>query len=147
MERLITLVDRRNARIGFEFLHGGRAEACEGCPLASACLENLEEGRKYRVIGVEQKEHGCRLDGVGKVRVVRVEMAEVPASLDARGAIEGAKTVFRPKRCSHLFCENWKYCDPEGLKEGDWCEITALLGPLPCERGQRLERVMLKKVS
>jgi len=85
--------------------------------------------------------------GGGKVRVVEVEMAEIPASLDPRGAIEGSKTTFRPKKCSHLFCENWRYCEPEGLTEGDWCEITALLGPLQCERDLRLEKTMLKKVS
>ena len=47
----VTLVGARLAEPGQEFVYQGEADACEGCPYRSQCL-NLAEGTRYEVTDV-----------------------------------------------------------------------------------------------
>jgi len=138
-------VNSGDARQGYEFLHLGRAEECEGCRLVRTCMENLEPGRRYRITGIKDMEHPCALHG--KVRVVEVEEAGVPAALEKRRVFIGSKIEFSRQDCDDIFCPGYRFCRPEGLLEGDVCRITDSQEALECKRGRSLVVVRLERVG
>jgi uncharacterized protein (UPF0179 family) len=140
----ITLIDKRSAKEGYLFIHYGAAEECAECKLSKTCLENLEAGRKYRVVGVRKKSHTCAV--YGEAVVVEVEEAEVEAGIEPRKALIGAKLVYSPVACNKVLCENYLLCSPEGLKVGDVVMIKDSGAKLSCERGLPLVKVVLRRV-
>lgn len=145
MKRIITLVAPSGARVGYEFLHCGGADECAQCDLAPVCIENLEKGRRYKVVGLRPYEHPCRLEG--RARVVEVEESETLAAMEPRGVVEGSQTRYRPVECDRTLCTGFVHCRPEGLRDGDRCEIRAVVGPLECPRGLRLLLARLKRAQ
>lgn len=145
MKRIITLVALSKARVGYEFLHYGGAEECAQCNLAPVCIENLEKGRKYRVMGLRPYEHPCRLEE--RARVVEVEESETLAAMEPRGVVEGSQTRYSPVKCDRTLCPGFVRCRPEGLRDGDRCEVKAVVGPLECPRGLRLLVARLKRTQ
>jgi len=145
MKRLITLVDSKKAREGYEFIHYGISKKCQNCELYQVCIENLEKGRRYKIIGIRDYEHDCKI--YGKVKVVEVEEAEVPTAIEKRKAFLGSKLRFSPLKCNDIFCENYNLCNPEGLKEGDICEIVDVGKKLWCKKGKNIVMVKLKRVK
>lgn len=141
---MITLLDSKHAKVGYEFMHYGGSEECLECELSKVCIENLEKGRKYRVAAVRNKEHECRL--YEKVNVVEVEEPEILAALDRKKAFAGAKIKFTPLECREIFCKNSKYCNPEGLLSNDACELREILSAVECEKGKELVLVKLKRI-
>ncbi len=141
---MITLLDSKHAKVGYEFVHYGKAEECEGCELVKVCIENLERGRKYRVAALREKEHACKI--YEKVIVVDVEESEVLAALDRKKAFAGAKVKFTSLECREFFCKNSKYCDPDGLLSNDACELREILSTIECEKGKELVLVKLRRI-
>jgi len=141
----VTLIDRKHARQGYAFIHYGEAEECEGCRLRRACVENLERGRKYRVVAVRQQSHSCAL--CGEAVVVEVEEAEVEAGMEKRRALIGATLSFAPLSCDRVLCGSYPLCVPEGLKEGDRVVVLQTGEKLSCERGLTLVKVALQRVT
>lgn len=144
MRKIITLLDSEHAKVGYEFVHYGEAEECKKCNLINVCIENLEKGRKYKVIDLREYEHKCKI--YEKVCVVEVEEPETLAAIDSRKAFIGARVLYSSIACSQIFCPNSKYCNPEGLKKGDKCEIRDSLNSLKCEENKDLQVVKLRRV-
>jgi hypothetical protein len=142
---MITLVNSKQAKVGYEFINYGAADECKGCGLTKACLDNLEEGRKYRVVRLRDIEHDCKVHE--RVRVVEVEEGEVLGAMDKKLAFSGAKIIFEPIICKSLFCPNSKYCSAEGLMKGDECKIVEVSGPIECEKEKNLVSVKLKRTG
>ncbi|WP_457555057.1 UPF0179 family protein [Candidatus Pyrohabitans sp.] len=141
----VTLMDRRYAKRGYAFIHYGAAEECEGCRLSRVCVENLEKGRKYRVVAVRERLHSCAL--WGEAVVVEVEEAEVEAGLEKKCALIGATISFEPLACERVLCSNYPLCLPEGLEAGDRVVVLQTGGRIECERGLALVKVALRRVK
>lgn len=139
----ITMIDARKASQGYVFINYGTPEDCLGCSLLRVCAGNLESRRKYRVKAVRDKEHECNI--AGRVRVVEVEEEASLGAISKLRAYLGAKVEYEPVSCSKIFCENYKYCVPEGLKEGDNCRVEEVLKNLECGIGLNLQLVTLKR--
>jgi len=139
----VTLVDTHSAKEGYTFIHYGAAEECRECRLRKVCVENLESGRRYRIICVREQKHTCAL--YGEVVVVEVEEAEVEACLEKRVALIGATLSFSPIECDRVLCENYIYCVPEGLSAGDRVVVSQTGERLRCARGLALVKVALQR--
>ena len=137
----VTLVNSKYAEVGYEFVHYGMVEECKKCSLIKTC-NNLEKGRKYKVIALREYEHPCKV--YGKAKVVEVEEPEILSAIDRKRAFIAAIVRFKPI-CSEMFCQNSKYCNPEGLFEGDKCKIESIYDALECDKGLKLQLVGLKR--
>lgn len=140
----LTLIDSKMAKAGYEFVNYGGAIECEDCKLINACIENLEKGKKYRIVKIRDMEHDCKI--TGRARVVEVEECDIFGVLDQRKVFTGSKIEFSPVSCDNLFCRNMKYCKPEGLKNGDSCKILDTAGKIECEIGNNFVLVKLKRL-
>ena len=143
--KIITLVSKDKAQVGYTFLYNGPSSSCEGCERYQVCIKNLEEGRVYRVLKVRKRGFPCRLHEEGVV-VVEVIESEVPAAIQTKLAIEGAVIPFESLECNDLFCKAYNLCVPVGLKEGDRCKIIEVKGTVKCPRGLRLTEVSLQRL-
>jgi len=143
-DKKITLIGKRLANKGNEFIYFGPAEECEPCKLRKSCL-NLESGRRYRIVSVRRSaEHDCLLHD-GSVRAVEVMIAPVNAAVEAKKAIKGSTIIFKPVECEQE-CENSELCNPIGLVARQKYVISKVLknSPLECPREQSLKSVELK---
>ncbi|OYT44000.1 hypothetical protein B6U84_04970 [Candidatus Bathyarchaeota archaeon ex4484_40] len=73
---IITLIGPGQAKLGMRFLHKGGTPKCEGCQYRRVCIENLEPGRIYKIVGVREKTLFCEAYGMEMV-VVEVTESEV----------------------------------------------------------------------
>ncbi len=126
----ITLVGTRLADVGREFVYGGEAPGCEGCPYRSQCL-NLSEGTRYRITGVRENAQTleCAVHD-GGVRAVEVEPTSVPANVPSREAYAGSKTSLAGP-CPHTECPSHQYCVPEGADFDEDRKVKQVLGEPP----------------
>ena len=128
----VTLIGRRLADVGREFVYQGESEACEGCPYRQQCL-NLTEGRRYRITGV--RDGGQVLECAvhdGGVRAVEVTPSPIPANVASRNAYAGSKSSL-PGTCPHTDCPSHEYCVPEGANMEDSYRIQSVHGEPPHE--------------
>ncbi len=143
-DKVITLIGKRLANKGNEFVYLGTTEKCEPCKLRKTC-HNLEPGRRYRVISVRRSaEHDCLLHD-GSVRAVEVSFAPVKAAIEAKKAIKGSTIIFKPVVCE-TECENTDFCNPVGLVTRQKYVINKVLknSPLDCSQDHILKAVELK---
>lgn len=126
----VTLIGRRLAEVGREFVYEGESRACEGCPYRQQCL-NLTEGRRYRITGV--RDGGQVLECAvhdGGVRAVEVTPAPVTANVASQNAYAGSKSSL-PGPCPHTECPSHEYCVPEGTNMEDSYRIQSVHGEPP----------------
>lgn len=143
---IVTMVGIKQAGEGFVFLHEGPVKGCEGCECYRVCMENLEPGRVYRIVGLRGKTFPCRIHEDG-TRVVEVVESEVYGVIEARLAFEGGIMTFRPQACGEILCPNHGRCVPKGLLEGDRCRIVKVCEEADCLLGQVLVLVVLQRVA
>lgn len=139
----VTLVGTALARPGVDFIYEGEVSGCNTCKVKKAC-NNLQVGRKYRIVSVRTTHHECdvHLNGATAVEVMD---APVTALINADMAIINSK--IRPDlSCSRTDCRSYPFCHPDGVVEGEKYIVHAVLGnaPDPCEKGRTLKRVDLK---
>lgn len=141
----VTLIGDRLAEEGREFVYGGEAAGCEGCPYRSQCL-NLTEGRRYRVTAIRENAQllDCALHDNG-VRAVEVEPAPVRANVAARGAYAGSKAELEGP-CPYTECPSHEFCVPDGADFETEYQIADVVGEPPhdyCELDRDLTLVDL----
>ena len=141
----VTLIGDRLAEEGREFVYGGPAAGCEGCPYRSQCL-NLTEGRRYRVTAIRENAQllDCALHDSG-VRAVEVEPAPVRANVASRGAYAGSKAELEGP-CPYTECPSHEYCVPDGADFETEYRIADVVGDPPhdhCELDRDLTLVDL----
>lgn len=126
----LTLVGTRLAEPGTEFVYGGEASGCAGCPYRDQCL-NLTEGRKYRVTSVRESAQTleCAVHD-GGVRAVEVEPAPVRANVASEYAYAGSITSL-PGPCPYTGCPSHEYCEPDGADFDEEYRIDEVLGAPP----------------
>jgi hypothetical protein len=144
--KITTLVGAKQAKVGEEFLFLGAVEKCKTCKLSNSCT-NLEVGRRYRIEKVRKGiKHDCPIHEDG-VCVVEVIEPAITAAIEARMAFEGSKIVFVISDCKERTCELYDFCHPLGLKNGDKCTISKVIGntPVDCKKGIPLKLVEIKR--
>ena len=140
---LVTVVGKMQCKEGFEFVFGGALAECRECKVRNVCF-HLEENRRYRVRGIRDVQHDCRIHE-GGVRVVEVEKMPLRAVIPAKAALEGAMFTFEGVQCSNLGCDNYGLCRPLGASEGMRFKITSVEnGEIECDKGARLKTVLLE---
>ncbi len=143
---MITLIGKKLAKPGQEFIHYGvgSSRECMGCKLRKVC-DNLEVGRRYVVRSSMNKPHEeCRIHDEG-VMLVEVEPAEIQALLPSQLVSEGATITFIRPDCMRLLCENSVWCFPEGLGDGDRCQIVKVISDgSVCPLGAKMTMVALR---
>lgn len=126
----ITLLGRRLAEPGQEFVYRGESPDCAGCPYRKQCL-NLSPGVRYEV--TEVREGGqtldCAVHDTGVV-AVDVEPASVTANVPAKGAYAGSKGKLAGP-CPHIECPSHEYCVPDGASFDEEYQIQEIVGDPP----------------
>jgi len=139
----VTLIGTRLAEVGTEFVYGGEAGGCAGCPYRNQCL-NLAEGRKYRVTDIRDggQTLECAMHDTG-VRAVEVEPAPIRANVAATSAYAGSRVSLEGP-CPHTECPSHEFCEPDGADFNGEYRIDEVLGDPPhdhCALGRDLELV------
>lgn len=141
----VTLVGTVLAKQGIEFIYEGEVAACDTCKVKKAC-NNLQTGRKYRIVSVRTTHHECmvHLNGATAVEVVE---APITALINADMAIVNSK-IKLDLSCIKSDCRNFTLCHPEGVVEGEKYIVSDVLGNASdiCEKGRVLKRVDIKPV-
>ncbi|XGI83744.1 UPF0179 family protein [Halorutilales archaeon Cl-col2-1] len=144
----ITLIGKKLAEVGNEFIFEGGAEGCDDCPHSSTCL-SLEEGVRYRIVDVREggQDLDCGVHAGGSVRAVEVTESPVLAQVDSKKAFEGSTVSIDEETCDKKECKGYKYCVPDGLDFGEDYTIKETAGgsDIDCEHGRSLEFVELEK--
>ncbi len=145
LEEKVTLIGSKLSNLGQEFIYKGKTEECEECDLESSCL-NLEEGRKYRVVGLRNnRERDCYIHDSG-VLPVEVVQSPIIIALPSDKAYEGSEVEFNSINCDKRECQMYRVCNPEGVEEGEKIKITEIIGDLPekCKEKKDLRLVEIE---
>jgi uncharacterized protein len=140
----ITLIGKRMANVGTEFIFRGPVEECDSCRLKNTCL-NLDKNKKYKVVAVRNgQEHECMVHDTG-VKAVDVSPASVVVAIESRKAFNGSRITYDPQKCQES-CTLYMECHPEGLVPGDKYTISGVMEDISgqCEKGLNLKKVELK---
>jgi uncharacterized protein len=136
----ITLLAKREANVGFQFVYLGGATVCRTCPYRHACL-TLDAGRRYRVTRIRPIEHPCALQET-MANVVEVEPVPRAAVVDARGGIVGSSVEIGRYACARLDCPNWSICAGPSLPPKQRFRIVRVADePAECRIGRNLRQV------
>lgn len=143
----LTLVPDTLARRGLGFLvqEGSVPTECQSCPFQKLCL-GLQPGQRYVVNALRDVTHPCALHEGGRVRVVEVEAAAFPSTVETR-LLRGTAATWTPVPCGMPECANWALCHPVGPKAGLRNQIVAEEGAVACPAGFELTRVQLKPME
>ena len=139
---LITLVGKKMAEEGNEFVYLGINEICRGCRLKTVC-SNLQEGRTYRIIKVRDKTHECPLHE-GGVMVVEVEKLPVEVNIKKEEA-EATAVSYHAIKCDKAMCPEYNACVP-GIKEKEY-RIVEVVGDVECPKGFSLRKVLIDDIK
>jgi uncharacterized protein (UPF0179 family) len=145
---IITLVGKRQARQGVEFLYMGRTTKCIECPLRKVCCDKLEPNRVYTVISVRDRTHDCPIHEEG-VQLVEVTEGERIIALPTPQIFEGAAFTFHGRSCDKRKCDYFDACNPVGLKEGDRCRVEAVIqrSGVKCGRRRKIGIARVRRVT
>ncbi len=139
----VTLIGTVLAKAGVEFIYEGEAPECDTCKVKKAC-NNLQKGRKYRIVTVRTTHHECpvHLNGATAVEVME---APISALISPEMAIVNSKIKIELS-CNKADCKSYALCRPEGVVDGEKYVVTEVLGNAPdiCDKGRALKLVELR---
>ncbi|WP_455368450.1 UPF0179 family protein [[Eubacterium] cellulosolvens] len=146
MSKKVTLIGKKQARIGFRFLFEGEAGLCSGCSVKKVCIENLKHGRLYEIVKISDRSFPCILHSEEAV-VVEVSEPLIDTAILSKTAISGAIIKYEKHECDKWDCPNWSKCFPSGLTQGDRCKVDKVKGSLVCPWGVQLLLVSLQMLD
>ncbi len=139
----VTLVGTVLAKQGVEFIYEGEAAECDTCKVKKAC-NNLQIGRKYRIVSVRSTHHECmvHLNGATAVEVLE---APITALINADMAIVNSKIKI-DLSCNKSDCRSYPLCRPDGVVDGEKYIVIDVLGNASdiCPKGRALKLVDIK---
>lgn len=139
----VTLVGTVLAKPGTEFIYEGEAAECGTCKVKKAC-NNLQKGRKYRIVTVRTTHHDCTVHLNG---ATAVEVTEAPITLLISPEMAIINSKIKPEfSCNKQDCRSFDLCRPEGVVEGEKYIVVDVLGNAPdiCDKGRSLKLVEIK---
>jgi uncharacterized protein (UPF0179 family) len=139
----VTLVGTVLAKQGIEFIYEGEAAECDTCKVKKAC-NNLQIGRKYRVVSVRSTHHECLVHFNGATAVEVME-APITVLINADMAIVNSKIKI-DLSCNKSDCRSYPLCRPDGVVDGEKYIVTDVLGNASdiCAKGRALKLVDIK---
>jgi uncharacterized protein (UPF0179 family) len=139
----VTLVGTVLAKQGTEFIYEGEAAECDTCKVKKAC-NNLQKGRKYRIVTIRTTHHECpvHLNGATAVEVME---APISALISPEMAITNSKITIELS-CNKADCRSYALCRADGVVDGEKYIVTEVLGNAPdiCEKGRALKLVEIR---
>jgi len=139
----VTLVGTVLARQGTEFIYEGEAPECDSCKVKKAC-NNLQKGRRYRIVTVRTTHHECavHLNGATAVEVMD---APITILINADMAMTNSKIKVELS-CNRSDCKSFPLCHPEGIVEGEKYIVVDVLGNASdiCDKGRALKLVEIR---
>jgi uncharacterized protein (UPF0179 family) len=141
----VTLVGTVLAKQGIEFIYEGEVAGCDTCKVKKAC-NNLQKGRKYRIVSVRTTHHECNVHLNGAT-AVEVMDAPITALINADMAIINSKIKLELS-CNKGDCRSYPLCHPDGVVEGEKYVVADVLGNAPdiCDKGRALKLVDIRPV-
>ena len=139
----VTLVGTVLAKPGVEFIYEGEAAECETCKVKKAC-NNLQKGRKYRIVSVRTTHHDCTVHLNG---ATAVEVMEAPITVLINPDMAIINSKIKPElSCNKSDCRSFDLCRPEGVVKDEKYVVTDVLGNAPniCEKGRSLKLVEIR---
>jgi hypothetical protein len=139
----VTLVGTVLAKQGIEFIYEGEFAGCETCKVKKAC-NNLQTGRKYRIVSVRTTHHECMIHLNG---ATAVEVIEAPITMLINADMAIVNSKIKPDlSCNKSDCPIFQLCHPDGVVEGEKYVVTDVLGNVSesCKKGRMLKRVEMK---
>jgi uncharacterized protein (UPF0179 family) len=122
-EYLVTLALEPNAQVGKEFVHDEIPSACKECPLYQICMKNLEKGRHYLIVEVNDNiRHECpKKLFPGEMVVVKVKEKPLIVSFPGGKTFEGMRLTYLGQDCPEKACKYHPNCDPaeKALSKGE----------------------------
>ncbi|MDK2790268.1 MAG: uncharacterized protein PWP15_775 [Methanothermococcus sp.] len=137
----ITLIGSELAKTGNEFIYVGLLEECESCRFKRICHNNLEEGKRYKIVSVRSANHPCDIHENG-VKVVEVVPAEFVIIIESKKALEGVTLSHSDIQCDNVLCENYLLCHPEGICE-KYKVVSVLNEKIKCPKGISVKKVVI----
>ncbi|MFO7791871.1 MAG: UPF0179 family protein [Candidatus Saliniplasma sp.] len=137
----VTLIGEHLAEEGLEFSFGGCLSKCKSCEIKNSCC-GLEKDRWYRIVGVRDKKHDCKVHH-GDVKVVEVKKIPVKTAVSGRTVIEGSVVTFEKKDCKEFECENFRLCHPTGIENKQKYDVKGVNKKIDCKKGYDLKEVEL----
>lgn len=139
----VTLIGTVLAKPGAEFIYEGETSECGTCKVKKAC-NNLQKGRKYRIVTVRTTHHECTVHLNG---TTAVEVMEAPITLLISPEMAIINSKIKPEfSCNKQDCRSYELCRPDGVVEGEKYIVVDVLGNAPdiCEKGKALKLVEIK---
>ncbi|GEM_PF-1493261 len=137
----VTLIGESLAKKDLEFIFGGCLSKCQDCELKNSCC-GLEQNRLYRIKGVRDKTHKCKVHHK-EVKVVDVEQIPIKTTASGRSAIEGSVITLEDKECDSIECDNYKLCHPAGIEFDAKYNVEKSGKKVDCPKGKDLKEVEL----
>jgi len=139
----VTLVGTVLAKQGVEFIYEGEVAECDTCKVKKAC-NNLQKGRKYRIVSVRTTHHECLVHLNG---ATAVEVMEAPITILINPDMAIVNSKIKPElSCNKSDCRSFDLCRPEGVVSGEKYVVSDVLGNAPniCEKGRSLKLVEIR---
>ena len=139
----VTLVGTVLAREGLEFIYEGEIAACDSCKVKKAC-NNLQKGRKYRIVTVRSTHHDCAVHFNG---TTAVEVMEAPITMLITPEMAIINSKIKPElSCNKSDCRSFSLCRPEGVVDGEKYTVIDVIGNAPdiCDKGRSLKLVEIR---
>jgi uncharacterized protein (UPF0179 family) len=139
----VTLVGTVLAKQGVEFIYEGEIAACDPCKVKKAC-NNLQKGRKYRIVSVRSTHHECAVHLNG---TTAVEVTDAPVTMLITPEMAIVNSKIKPElSCNKSGCRSFSLCRPEGVVDGEKYIVTDVIGNAPdiCEKGRPLKLVEIR---
>ncbi|MHA1831325.1 MAG: UPF0179 family protein [Candidatus Helarchaeota archaeon] len=113
MKEILTLIGKKQAKIGYKFRFIGQCSNYNNCKefLRNICINNLEKNQVYEIIEVRKVYHDCivHLDGVC---TVKVKNTPIIIAINSKFAHEGAILKYIPIKCNNEGCKFHEFCVP-----------------------------------
>lgn len=139
----VTLVGTVLAGVGVEFIYEGEIAACDSCKVKKAC-NNLQKGRKYRIVTVRSTHHDCTVHLNG---TTAVEVTEAPITMLITPEMAIINSKIKPElSCNKSDCRSFSLCRPEGVVDGEKYTVIDVIGNAPdiCDKGRSLKLVEIR---
>ncbi|MDO9537526.1 MAG: UPF0179 family protein [Thermoplasmata archaeon] len=139
---MLTVIGKKMATPGFEFIFFGPNSDCKECKVKNICF-HLEKGTKYRVVGTRNVTHKCPIHEDGVV-VVQVEAVPRKGVILKKIAIEGSTIAYEIPKCRHRGCQHYELCFLSGVEPGQKKKLVKVMDKTECIIGQSRVAVMLQ---
>ena len=151
MKEILTLIGKRQARLGYKFRYLGPCDEFENCNknLRNICIGKLVKNHVYEIIEVRDIQHQCNFHKDGVV-IVKVRELPIEANIESKYAFEGSIINYKTINCDKKDCKLFKYCVPiEFEKNINYkCRILRIIKKFknPCDKFRDLTLAELEKI-